>query len=123
MGVGVLHNVANPVDVGLHTVSEDGLAGYAAGTWGGDCNPDGTITLALDQDATCTISNDDITPTLTVLKTIVNDNGGTVTDEKCLWPEGRWPGSAAQRHQHLRCRTPYGLRRRPARLPGGNLGW
>jgi hypothetical protein len=73
------------VTAGAHTASEDGLAGYAAGSWGGDCAADGTITLALDQDAVCTITNDtitndDISPTITVVKTIVNDNGGLITD-------------------------------------------
>ncbi|MDX1409992.1 MAG: hypothetical protein R3330_17705, partial [Saprospiraceae bacterium] len=79
-GAVVLHNVANAVDAGNHTVSEDGLPGYMGGNWGGDCNADGTITLALAEDATCTITNDDISPTLTVFKTIINDNNGTETD-------------------------------------------
>jgi hypothetical protein len=57
-GGAVLHNVTNDFDAGAHTVSEDGLAGYAAGSWGGDCAADGTITLALDQDAVCTITNE-----------------------------------------------------------------
>ena len=76
----VLHNVSNAFNAGNHIVSEDGLAGYQPGSWGGDCGPNGAITLALGDVATCTISNDDISPTLTVVKTIVNDNGGTVTD-------------------------------------------
>ena len=80
----VLHNVINAFDAGAHIVSEDGLPGYKAGTWGGDCNADGTITLALDQDAICTIHNDDLAPTLTVVKTITNDNGGTVTDQNAF---------------------------------------
>lgn len=79
-GGNVLHNVRNVVDVGSHTVSEDGLAGYQAGDWGGDCNPDGTIALVLGQIATCNITNNDISPTLKVVKTITNDNGGTVND-------------------------------------------
>ena len=79
-GSAVLHNAAYAVNVGDHTVSENGLAGYQAGTWGGDCNADGSITLALDQDAICTITNNDIKPTLKVIKTIVNNNGGTMTD-------------------------------------------
>jgi len=79
-GISVLHNASNPFNTGNHTVSEDGLPGYMPGTWGGDCNPDGTITLALNQDAICTITNDDITPTLTVVKNIINDNSGTVTN-------------------------------------------
>lgn len=61
-GSTVLHNVTNNFDAGTHTVSEDGLPDYKAGTWGGNCNPDGTITLVLGQNATCTITNDDINP-------------------------------------------------------------
>ena len=83
-GLAVLHNAVNVVDFGDHTVSEDGLPGYVPGLWGGDCNADGSIVLVLDQDASCTITNDDISPTLTVVKTIVNDNGGTVTDENAF---------------------------------------
>jgi hypothetical protein len=61
-GVSVLHDVSNAVDVGDYEVSEDGLPDYKAGPWGGDCNPNGTISLVLGQDATCTITNDDIDP-------------------------------------------------------------
>ena len=79
-GLAVLHNTAYAVDVGDHTVSENSLPGYQSGTWGGDCNADGSITLVLDQDAICTITNNDIKPTLTVVKTIINDDLGTITD-------------------------------------------
>ena len=88
-GVLVGDSVANVVDAGPHSVSEDGLAGYAAGVWGGDCAADGSITLALAQDATCTITNDDVSPSLTVIKTVVNDNGGTaVPDDFGLTVDG-----------------------------------
>ncbi|MCP3938800.1 MAG: DUF11 domain-containing protein, partial [Actinomycetia bacterium] len=40
---------------------------------------DGTITLSEGQDATCYVNNDDIAPKLTVIKTVINDNGGTKT--------------------------------------------
>ena len=80
-GVAVLHNVVNTFDAGDHTVSANSLPGYQSGSWGGDCNADGSIALTLGQNAICTITNDDITPTLTVIKTIVNDNGGGITDE------------------------------------------
>jgi hypothetical protein len=79
-GTIVLHNETNDFDTGVHTLSEDGLFGYQGGTWGGDCEVDGTVTLVLDQDATCTIINNDISPTLTIIKSIVNDNGGQITD-------------------------------------------
>jgi hypothetical protein len=79
-GASVLHNITNTFDAGNHFVSEVGLAGYAPGDWGGSCNPNGTINLALGQTAVCTITNNDIAPTLKVVKTVVNDNGGTVTN-------------------------------------------
>jgi hypothetical protein len=76
-GSPVTSGVANTVSVGAHTASETTQAGYAASSWGGDCNPDGTITLTPGQNATCTITNDDVAPTLTVTKIVVNDDGGT----------------------------------------------
>ena len=58
-GDSVLHNATNSFDAGNHTVSEDGLAGYQPGSRGGDCNPDGSITLSPGEHAICTITNDD----------------------------------------------------------------
>jgi hypothetical protein len=78
-GTPVLNNAVTAVSAGNHTLSEVGLAGYVAGSWGGDCNPDGSITLALGQDATCTITNDDVAPSLTLVKAVIKDNGGTAT--------------------------------------------
>ena len=65
---------------GTYALGETGgLPGYAAGSW--NCSgvtPSGSnITLALAQVATCTIVNDDIPPTLTLVKQVVNDNGRT----------------------------------------------
>jgi len=77
----VTSGAATTLEAGSHTVSEDPTVGYAS-TIGGDCAADGTVTLALGDDKSCTITNDDIAPTLTVTKTVTNDNGGTkqVTD-------------------------------------------
>ena len=36
-----------------------------------------SITVALGADVTCTIVNTDDTPTLTLVKTVTNDDGGT----------------------------------------------
>ena len=80
-GVAVTSGTATAVAAGgVITATEAGVAGYAAGTWTGDCAPDGTITLVLGQNATCTVNNDDIAPTLTLVKTYTNNDGGTVTD-------------------------------------------
>jgi hypothetical protein len=59
-----------------YTVSEDGVAGYAASI-SGDCAADGTVTLQAGDAKTCTVTNDDIAPTLTVIKDVVNDDGST----------------------------------------------
>jgi uncharacterized repeat protein (TIGR01451 family) len=67
---------------GSYTASELALAGgegYGASDWTGDCAADGSITLSLRDEAVCYITNDDIAPQLTVIKTVVNDNFGTAT--------------------------------------------
>ena len=68
--------VVNTTTAGSHTVSEENISGYSASNWGGDCAADGTVNLFNGQNKVCTITNNDIAPTLTVTKTVVNDNGG-----------------------------------------------
>ncbi|MEK7547005.1 MAG: SdrD B-like domain-containing protein [Patescibacteria group bacterium] len=70
---------------GIYSLSESGPFGYAASSWtcAGDVENNGDeITLGLNQTATCAITNDDIAPSLTLIKHAINDNGGTaaVTD-------------------------------------------
>jgi hypothetical protein len=61
----VTSGVANMVSPGAHTVSEDEIAGYTSSI-GGDCDANGLVTLALYENKTCTITNDDVpTPTPT----------------------------------------------------------
>lgn len=76
-GASVVDEVAYPVNPGAHTASETNLAGYTAGAWGGDCNSNAQVTVALGETKTCTITNNDIQPQLTLIKTVINDNGGT----------------------------------------------
>ena len=66
--IGVSHNVSNPFNVGSHMASEDGLPDYQPGQWGGDCNTGGSITLVLGQNATCTITNNDVDPNEIIFK-------------------------------------------------------
>ena len=78
-----------PVDSGVtfkadtYTLAESaGPAGYTASTYscvknGGAAIISNSITLAAGDDATCTITNNDIAPRLTVTKVMVNDNNGT----------------------------------------------
>ena len=70
-GIAVAWSTAITVTPGAHTVSEDIATGYTASTWGGDCASNGSITVALGENKTCTITNDDnepvIQPTITDL--------------------------------------------------------
>lgn len=75
-GSPVVSGAANSFTPGLHTVSEIADVGYAA-TFSGDCSATGSILLNSGDNKSCTITNDDIAPTLTVTKIVVNDNGGT----------------------------------------------
>jgi CSLREA domain-containing protein len=63
---------------GDYAVSADGQPGYSASVTG-DCDPNGAVTLAVGDVATCTITLDDGAPTLDVVTTVVNDDGGTKT--------------------------------------------
>ncbi|PJE75536.1 hypothetical protein COV04_04505 [Candidatus Uhrbacteria bacterium CG10_big_fil_rev_8_21_14_0_10_48_11] len=58
-GGSVTSGVVGTTTVGLHTVSETSTSGYTS-VIGGNCATDGTITLALGDVKTCTITNDDI---------------------------------------------------------------
>lgn len=66
---------------GDYDLSESGPDGYAQlGGW--DCGEaimvDGdTVSIALGEEVTCEVTNDDIAPGLTVVKLVVNDDGGT----------------------------------------------
>ena len=75
-GSPVTSGAANSVNAGSHAVSETGQSGYT-GVIGGDCASDGSVTLALGQSKSCTITNDDNAPGLTLVKSLSNDNGGT----------------------------------------------
>ena len=64
---------------GTYTLSEsNNISGYVAGTWSctGVQNTGNQITLGLGQSATCSIINNDVAPSLTLVKSVINDNGG-----------------------------------------------
>jgi hypothetical protein len=69
---------------GTYVVSEDANASYTR-SFSGDCNSSGNVTLAAGVDRTCTITNTDIAvsvvspATISVVKTVINNNGGTKT--------------------------------------------
>ena len=62
------------VDPGNYSVSETGPSGYAQ-SLSADC----VGSIAIGQTKTCTVTNNDIAPQLTVIKHVVNNNGGTAT--------------------------------------------
>ncbi|MEI2453808.1 OmpA family protein [Lysobacter firmicutimachus] len=81
-GVSGTATVTNaPVSAGVYTLTEASVAGYTAGSW--SCTAGtlsgNSLTLANGESATCTIVNDDQAATLTLVKTVTNDNGGTAT--------------------------------------------
>lgn len=61
---------------GTYNVSEDANTQYGA-SFSGDCDASGNVTLALGEDKTCTITNDDLPASINVVKTVINDNGRT----------------------------------------------
>jgi hypothetical protein len=89
----VSSGIANTLSANtLHTVSETNQPGYTASVWGGDCAPDGTITLNEGDNKTCTITNDDVAPTLKLVKAVVNDDGGNaVADDWTLSADAEAP--------------------------------
>ena len=69
-GASVTSGVASTTTIGLHTVSETSDSGYTS-VIGGNCAANGTITLALGDVKTCTVTNDDIAPVV-----ITSSSGG-----------------------------------------------
>jgi len=92
-GVEVANNTATTVTANaVINISELNVDGYAEGTWSCvDANglaaglptagvATGTdVTLMPGSEVTCSIVNDDVAPTLTLTKTVINDDGGALT--------------------------------------------
>jgi pimeloyl-ACP methyl ester carboxylesterase len=71
----VTSGATNSFDVGTYAVTETGPTGYS-GVFSGDCDSNGQITLNTgDALKTCTITNTDVAPTIT-LTNVINNNGG-----------------------------------------------
>ena len=67
------------ISAGVYTLSESGPAGYTAGSWScsaGSVNGD-QLTIGNGVTATCQITNNDVAPGLTLIKAVINDDGGT----------------------------------------------
>ena len=76
----VISEIPEILDAGGYTVREQTIDGYAPSAWAGDCGPGGLITLLPGDDKICTIINDDVAPTITLIKDVINDNGGTARE-------------------------------------------
>ncbi|MBI4426269.1 MAG: DUF11 domain-containing protein [Candidatus Kerfeldbacteria bacterium] len=72
----VTSGVQNGFNASSYVVSEAFIPGYSA-TISGDCAANGSITLSPGDVKSCTITNNDIQPKLTVTKVVVNDQGGS----------------------------------------------
>ncbi|MBK6647638.1 MAG: sortase [Anaerolineales bacterium] len=78
-GTSFTSGVSQNVNPGTYTLAESGPSGYTASAWVcvGGSQTGSDITLALGESATCTITNNDIAPTLTLVKNVTNNDGGT----------------------------------------------
>ncbi|KKU29496.1 MAG: hypothetical protein UX43_C0011G0002 [Candidatus Giovannonibacteria bacterium GW2011_GWB1_46_20] len=76
----VTSEVPTVVAAGAYTVSETGSFGYEA-TYSGDCDSDGDIVLNDGDNKTCTVTNNDVKPIITLHKVVINDNGGSAAPE------------------------------------------
>ncbi len=72
-----------PVHPGTYTLSEINIPGYVGSAWscvGGTVSAAGEISLVSGDNVVCTITNDDVArATLTLLKQVNNDSGGTAS--------------------------------------------
>ena len=91
----IFHTVKAGVE---YTLSESTVTGYSAGSWscdGGTLNAD-KLTLGLNQNVTCQITNNDTPPSLTLVKTVSNTHGGNaVATNWTLTADGPTPISGA----------------------------
>src|SRR5439155_1580617 len=62
------------LNAGSYNVTETGPSGYASSS-SADC----AGSVAVGEEKTCTVTNNDIQPILHVIKHVINDNGGTAT--------------------------------------------
>lgn len=77
-GTVVTSGVAKNVAVGAHSVSEVGLFGYSA-VFSDGCNSSGGVTVAAGESKNCTITNNDIAPSIELVKNVVN--GSALPDD------------------------------------------
>jgi hypothetical protein len=69
--------IVNFPDTATYAVSETGVAGYTQTGTSTDCSG----TIKPDETKTCTITNNDVAPTLALDKTVVNNAGGSAVED------------------------------------------
>ena len=72
----VFSGATTTLPVGTYSVAETGVSGYV-GTYGGDCDSEGNVTLSANDQKVCTVTNDDLPGNITLIKNVINNNGGT----------------------------------------------
>lgn len=72
----VTSGVTTIVPVGSYTITETGVQGYVGSFAGPDCDSVGQLTLLEGDDKACTVVNDDLPPNITLVKQVINDDGG-----------------------------------------------
>lgn len=65
----VTSGLTTMITPGAYSVSETGVSGYV-GTYGGDCDSFGNVTLNVGDDKHCTITNDDLEAHITLVKVV-----------------------------------------------------
>lgn len=75
-GNNVAQSATTTFSAGVHVVSESGVSGYVA-AFSGDCDSSGNVSLVSGQTKTCTVTNNDLPGNITLIKSVINDNGGT----------------------------------------------
>ncbi|MFA5634004.1 MAG: choice-of-anchor K domain-containing protein [Candidatus Dojkabacteria bacterium] len=75
--VRVLSGETNIFNPDTYTVSEEFDSGTYTQSFSGDCDQLGKVSLATGESKTCTITNNDIAPSLTLVKEVDKNYGGT----------------------------------------------
>jgi hypothetical protein len=102
--------VEGDVNAGTYTLSETSLPGYSASAWScvGGTQEGSSVSLALGESATCTITNDDVAPKLTLIKNVITDNGGNALPDDFLLTIGGNPATSGTKYT-LDANTPYAI--------------
>jgi len=71
VSTGVTSGVTSTVPPGTYSVTETGVSGYVA-SFSGDCDIEGTVTIAPNESKVCTITNNDLPGNITMIKSVAS---------------------------------------------------